>query len=303
MPAEIFDLIIVGTGPAGMTAAVYAQRLGLRAVVFGDIPGGALYMVERLTNFPGMVEPITGMEFGMRLFQQASVEGACFTMSRVRQLGQDRNLFLAVDDKDRSYAASAAIVATGHAPIRLPGEHPSLSGVHFCSVCDGPLYRNQKATLAVVGSDNTAVQHAATLARIAEKVILVFRSAAPLMDAAHAALLKKQQKIATFADSEVVGFRGEKDLQALLVKQKGGPAREMAVDGVFLAIGWRPHLDCLDLRLEKSTDGYLVTDANLMTSHPGLFAAGDVRASNLRQVLTSCADGARAAKSASVRLR
>jgi thioredoxin reductase (NADPH) len=296
MPEKRIDILVVGTGPAGMTAALYGQRLGLRTVVCGDIPGGNLYMVERLSNFPGFIDGIAGMELGVKIFQQAQVEGAQFTMARLKNLQQVDGMFHGMDVNGQEHTATTAIIATGRVPIRLPSEKANLKGVNFCSVCDGPLYRNQNATLAVVGSDNTAAQHAITLARIADRVFLIYRSAKNKMDAAHAALLARQKNIEILGETAVIGYKGLDMIEALVVQSRLGETHEIPVDGVFLAIGWRPNTEFLDFHLEKTLDGYLKTDSTLMTSLPGLFSAGDVRDTDLWQVLTACADGARAAK-------
>ncbi len=158
------------------------------------------------------------------------------------------------------------------------------------------MYRNQNATLAVVGSNNTAAQHAITLARIADRVFLIYRSAKNKMDAAHAALLARQKNIEILGETAVIGSKGLDMIEALEVQSRLGETHEIPVDGVFLAIGWRPNTEFLDFHLEKTLDGYLKTDSTLMTSLPGLFTAGDVRDTDLWQVLTACADGARAAK-------
>jgi thioredoxin reductase (NADPH) len=165
MMSEIkYDLMILGAGPAGITAALYGQRLGLKTIIFGDIPGGSSYMIEHLANFPGLVEGTSGTQFGTMAFQQAQKEGANFTLTRLESLSQHDNIFSGSDVDGQEHKALSAIVATGRVPKRLAVSKANLRGVHFCSICDGPLYRGKKATLAVVGSDNTAAQHALTLA-------------------------------------------------------------------------------------------------------------------------------------------
>ncbi|MBR9980605.1 MAG: FAD-dependent oxidoreductase [Desulfatitalea sp.] len=298
MPAEPYDLLVAGIGPAGMTAAMYGQRLGLRTAAFGDIPGGSLYMIERLTNFPGFSEPIAGMELGAKLFQQTQAEGAHLTMTRMGKLRHIQGLFHAVDDNGQAYTAPSAIIATGRVPTRLPFVNAELQGVHFCSVCDGPLYRNKNATLAVVGSDNSAAQHALTLSRIAQKVLLIHRSGKAQMDAAHADMLSRQENVQRIPGTEVVGCEGNGIVEALILKSHSHESEKLSVGGLFLAIGWRPNTHFIDFTIAKTADGYLETDTNLMTSRPGLFAAGDVRDTDLWQVLTACADGARAARCA-----
>jgi len=174
-----------------------------------------------------------------------------------------------------------------------------LKGVHFCSICDGPLYRGKNATLVVVGSDNTAGQHALSLSRIADKILLICRSDSLQMDAAHLNQIEKQPNIDVHLDTAVTAYKGLDLIEEIVVKSKEGTEREISIDGLFLAIGWRPNVEMLDIQVEKTTEGYLITNRKLMTSFPGLFAAGDVRDTDMWQVLTACADGARAAKYAS----
>jgi thioredoxin reductase (NADPH) len=171
-----------------------------------------------------------------------------------------------------------------------------MRGVHFCSICDGPLYRGKNATLAVVGSDNTAAQHALTLARTADKVLLIGRSNAFKMDAVHKDQIAKQDNITLMANTEVAGYSGQEFVETIALDAKEKGRQDLAVDGIFLAIGWRPNISALKLEVQKTAEGYLETNEKLMTSFPGLFAAGDIRDTDMWQVLTACADGARAAK-------
>jgi len=296
MSENKYDLIIIGSGPAGLTAALYASRLGLNVVVFGDIPGGSTYMIEQLSNFPGFLTEISGTQFGTMAFQQAQQEGAFFTMTRLKRLGYENGMFNGTDADGQQYTADCAIAATGRLPKRLAVANANIKGVHFCSICDGPLYRGQKAVLAVVGRDNTAGQHAVTLARVAKKVLLISSSEKLAMDAAHIRLIEKQGNIEQLLNTEVTGYKGAEVIDGVAVSTKDGVAEELNIDGIFLAIGWRPNTKMLDFEVAKTAEGYLTTDQQLMTSVPGLLAAGDVRQTDMWQVLTACADGARAAK-------
>jgi len=288
--------MILGTGPAGMTAALYGQRLGLKTIAFGDIPGGSTYMIEHLANFPGFMEGISGTQFGTMTFQQAQNEGALFTLTRLERLSHENTLFIGVDVDGKKYKAPSAIVATGRVPKRLAVSNVNLKGVHFCSICDGPLYRGKAATLAVVGSDNAAAQHALTLARIAEKVLLICRSNTLIMDAVYKDQIEQQNNITLMVNSEVTGYNGQEVVERMELTSKEIGQQSIAVDGIFLAIGWRPNISTLDIEVQKTPEGYLKTNEMLMTSVSGLFAAGDVRDTDMWQVLTACADGARAAK-------
>ena len=296
MSENPYDLMILGAGPAGIAAALYGQRLGLKTIVFGDIPGGSSYMIEHLANFPGLMEGATGTQFGTRAFQQAQKEGANFTLTRLENFSHKDNVFVGVDVDGNEYTAWSAIVATGRVPKRLAVANANLRGVHFCSICDGPLYRGKNATLAVVGSDNTAAQHAITLARTADKVLLICRSNTLKMDAVHKDQIEEQSNITLMTDTEVCGYDGQEFVETIAVASKEKGQQDLAVDGIFLAIGWRPNISVLKLEVEKTAEGYLVTNDQLMTSVPGLFAAGDIRDTDMWQVLTACADGARTAK-------
>jgi thioredoxin reductase (NADPH) len=288
--------MIVGSGPAGLTAALYGQRLGLKTVVFGDIPGGSTYMIQHLANYPGFLEEISGTQFGTMTFQQAQKEGALFTMNRLEKLDHADGSFVGTDVDGQAYTAFCAIAATGRVPKRLAVKNANVVGVHFCSICDGPLYRGKNATLAVVGNDNTSAQHALSLVRIAEKVLLISKNDSLTMDAAHQKLIDNHSNIEQLLNTEVTGFKGTDAITGIEVSTPTGGGAEIAIDAIFLAIGWRPNTEMLNLQIEKNSEGYLKTDPKLMTSFPGLFAAGDVRETDMWQVLTACADGARAAK-------
>ena len=299
MEENHYDVIIIGTGPAGSTAALYGQRLGLRTVVFGDLTGGITYMIENLVNFPGFVGGISGAEFGVKLFQQAQLEGAMFTMMRLDRLEKNDETFIATDVNGLTYTAPCAILASGRIPRTMPGTRPGMKGVNFCSVCDGPLFRDKNATLAVVGSNNAAAQHAVTLSRIAGKVLLICRSQTLKMDVAHKNVIAQQDNIETLVGTEVTGYEGLDMVETLCVKAGNGKPEKIPVDGVFLSIGWTPGTQMLKIEADTNAEGYLLTDEDLRSSVPGLFVAGDVREKSLYQVLTACSDGAIAAKSVS----
>ena len=298
MTMETYNLMIAGAGPAGMTAALYAQRMGLGVVVFGDIAGGSTYMIEQLNNFPGFMNGIPGTQFGLQTFQQAQQEGAFFTMTRLESLLHENGRFTGTDTDGKTITAPSVIVATGRTSKRLAVPNANLKGVHFCSICDGPLYRNKHAHLAVIGNDNAAGQHAIALSRVADKVLLVCRSQQLQMDAVHRKLIESKQNIEVLTGVDVVDYEGLDMIEGIRVRFSKGAEKLLAVEGVFLAIGWQPNTSMLDLSVDMTTEGYLKTDEKLMTSFPGLFAAGDVRNTDMWQVLTACADGARTAKHA-----
>jgi thioredoxin reductase (NADPH) len=296
MAKDHYDVMIIGAGPAGITAALYGVRLGLDVVVLGDIPGGNAFMIESLDNFPGFPDGITGTQFGVQAFQQAQQEGAVFTLTRLHEFTKKDDQFIGIDASRQKYFSASAIVATGRIPKRLSVPNANLKGVHFCSMCDGPLYRNKNATLAVIGSDNAAGQHAITLARIADKVLLVSRSMGFQMDAALTKRIDVVSNITQLSGTEVIAYEGKEKIEGIAVADQQAERKVIAVDGVFLAVGWQTNTKLLQFPIDTTPAGYLKTDNKLMTSCLGLFAAGDVRETDMYQVLTACADGARAAK-------
>lgn len=298
MTEDLYDLMILGTGPAGLTAAIYGSRLGLKVVVFGDTPGGNVYMIDNLMTYPGFIGGIAGTQFGVFAFQQAQGEGAFFPMARLEKLDFSDDRFTGNDVDGHEYIARSAIVATGREPLRLDVPNGDMNGIHFCSNCDGPLYRDKNATLAVIGNGNPAGQHALALSRIAETVLLICPDAQFKADATHRQLIEQKDNISLMLDMELIGFKGCDAVEALVVSTAQGKEKDIAVDGAFMAFGWKPITDMLDIEVDKTEEGYLKADHNLMTSFSGLFAAGDVRDTDLFQVITSCADGARAAKHA-----
>jgi thioredoxin reductase (NADPH) len=270
--------------------------MGLQTVVFGDLPGGSTYMIEDLASFPGLMAETSGTQFGTLAFQKANLEGATFPLCLLDRVSRSKDDFLAVDVNGQSVKAPVVVVASGRTPKRLAVENDQIRGLHFCSICDGPMYRDKDAVLAVVGGGNPAAQHALALARIAKQVYLVCRSAALGCDDAHLKRLRALDNVTIMLNSEVVSVKGLDGLEALVVSQAGQEVKEVSVEGLFQAIGWEPNTAFIDLEVDKTADGYLKTDERLMTSASGLFAVGDVRDTDMWQVLTACADGARAAK-------
>lgn len=297
------DLIVIGAGPAGLTAAMYACRQGLKTVVLGDIPGGNLFMIAAVKNYPGFAEGVTGMQLGAGMYLQAQAEGAEFPMANLAFLEKDGSLFQAADTAGGQYSAPIAIVASGAKPKPLAVENADIQGVHHCALCDGPLYRGKNATLMVVGGTDRGAHLAAALAPIARQVILVDQAPTLPMSTALQNTLAAWNNIQFLPNTTVVALRGNPDLTAVRVASGNEKPRDIAVNGLFSAAGWIPNTTTLRIPLSVSSKGYLMTDPCLMTSCNGLFAAGDVRDSGVKQIITACADGARAAVHAAEFLR
>jgi len=294
---EIYDLAIVGTGPAGLTAAIFGQRLGLKCVVFGNTPGGNLYMIQKIENYPGFPEGISGTSLGVQLFSQAQKQGAYLTMRLCKVLKKQAGLFSLADQEDVEYLAKAVVLASGLSP-KLPDIPIKVkSGVHLCTMCDGPLYRGKEASLAVIGGGNTAGTHVLQLMNIAKEIHLIHRGNELKMEWALESRIKDVKNLTIWLSAEVLEVVGEEHVESVVIRQ-GEETRKISVDGIFLSVGWEPKLEYAKISINKTPEGYIITDSQLCTSELGVFAAGDIRDTEVRQIITAAADGAKAAYAA-----
>lgn len=292
MAENKYDLMIVGAGPAGLTAAIYAQRLGIKTVVFGDTPDN-LHLIENLTIFPGLTD--VPDPFGNIAFAQAKKEGAFLPMTWLNLLSHDGEQFMGVDSGSRQYFATTALIACGASPIKPDVPNVNKKGIFFSSLHDGPSFQNQKATLAVIGEGMLACQESLWLSRFAERVILICKGKALEAESSMTELIEKKTSIYVLLNTQIVSFVGQDKIEGILIIIKGKEKKKIRVNGVFTAIGWKPNMDMLKISVRTTDEGLIKTDKTLMSSFPGLFAAGDVRETDIRQVITNCADGTRAA--------
>jgi len=303
MQEKLCDLIIIGSGPAGLSAAIYSQRQGLSATVFGDTPGGNLYMIESVKNYPGFHEGVPGMQLGVFMYSQAQSEGANFTMTNVDSLEKSGERFVAKDTSGNIYSAPLAIIAAGSTPKRLNVQNAALDGIHYCALCDGPLYRGKNAVIIVVGGGDRGGHLCVFLSKIARQVILIDKDSSLKMSAAQQKAVAVAENVEVLLNTEVQAFIGEDELKGVQVSSPDGQRKELSADALFMSIGWAPNVSMMRFAVAATPEGFLKTNAKLMTSCAGLFAAGDVRDSDLKQIVTSCADGARAATYAAEFLR
>jgi thioredoxin reductase (NADPH) len=295
-----FDIVVVGAGPAGLTAGLYAARSGMRTAIYEQAyPGGLASVTASIDNYPGFPEGIPGMELGVKMYEQAKRFGAILINSRIERLWRDGGTVLA-QSGGHTTTPKAAVIATGSTPRKLgaPGEAALIGkGVSYCATCDGPLYRGR--TVAVVGGGDSALQEALFLTRFASKVVLIhrrkaFRAALVLQDDVRA-----NAKISLALGKVLRSIKGKDMVEAIEIEDRQTAETEViGVEGVFIYVGYDPNVAMLGPEFRRSEAGFLLADTKLETSVPGVFAAGDVREKALRQVATAVGDGALAAMSA-----
>lgn len=293
-----YDILIVGAGPAGLTAAIYARRAGKTVLVLErDTFGGQITFSPKLENYPGFAE-ISGNELAQRMLEQAMALGAEIDMDHVLEIRDGE--VKTVIGQSRSYTARTVIIAAGarHRRLHLPREEEFIgNGLSFCAVCDGAFYRGQH--VALIGGGNTALQEAVLLSEICERVTVVqnlpFLTGEQRLVDALAARPNVEYRYSTV----VSGYEGDDALRALrLLQTERGEESLLAVDGAFLAIGTEPENVPFSSVAELNEQGYIAADEGCATATAGIFAAGDCRTKAYRQVATAISDGAAAALNA-----
>jgi thioredoxin reductase (NADPH) len=297
--AGVFDLVIVGAGPAGLTAAIYASRGRLKtAVLERNMAGGQIALTDLVENYPGFPEGISGFDLSQKMKEQAEKFGAEMReIEGVAELRTDpEGCYVVVTDREEVHAR-AVILAPGVEPRRsgIPGEAEFIGrGVSWCATCDGALYRGK--TVAVIGGGDSAVEEGMFLTKFAEKVYLVHRR-----DELRAAPIAQERAFANAKfefvwDSIPKQIDGTEMVEALEVENvKTGEGRSLPVNGVFMYIGQIPNTAWLKDTVALDEYGYIITDGLLRTELPGVFACGDARANPLKQIAMAVGEGALAA--------
>lgn len=296
MDNNLYDIIVIGGGAAGLTAAQYGSRAGMKVLVLeGSGTGGQLNSIPELENYPGLREPVSGFEVSKEMESQALRFGAGIRKEQVKMLDKPGSFF-SVTGETQNYRGKSVIIATGaeHKRLGIPGEDEFEGrGVSWCGTCDGPFFRNKR--VAVIGGGDTACTEALFLSKIAGKVFLIhrrndFRAQQFLMDR-----IRETTNIEIIRNSVPEEIYGGDSVTGLKIRNNiTGNLVNLDVEGVFVFIGIRPRIDLVDA-LKKDKEGYIVTDDKMETSVKGIFCAGDVRSKTFRQVVTACSDGAVAA--------
>lgn len=292
----LYDVIVIGGGPAGLTAAIYGRRAGLNILVLDESPmsGGQILTTYEIDNYPGLPK-IGGMEIGEKFRSHADALGAEFAVGRVSSIEKEGDIFKLITRKV-TYETKAVIVASGagHRKLGAPGEAEHIGmGVSYCATCDGAFYKDK--VTAIVGGGNVALEDALFLARTSSKVYLIHRRDEFRGDKVLQEQVAKTENIQCVMDSVVESIDGQMKVESVHVKNvKTEEVQELSVDGVFIAVGITPNTDKIKGLPEMDAAGYIIAGEDGETSIPGLFAAGDVRTKQLRQVITGASDGANA---------
>jgi len=296
----IYDVIIVGGGPAGFTAALYSARANMKTLLVERMfSGGQMATTEVMENYPGFEEPINGIDLAMRMEAQAKRFGAEVVYDEVVEL-ELLDTLKTVKTRETVYTAKSVILAMGGTARRLGMDQENRlmgRGVSYCATCDGAFYRDM--TVAVIGGGDTAAEDATYLARMCKKVYMVhrrdeLRAVKSLQDE-----VLKNPKVEVIWDTVVDDIEGTEEVKAIDLRNvKTGETRKLEVDGVFIAIGIDPNTKLVEGVVDLSKSGHILTDEDMNTNIPRVMACGDIREKNLRQVVTAAADGAIAAYSA-----
>lgn len=295
----MYDIIIIGGGPAGLTAALYALRAGKSVLVIEKSTfGGQITWSPKVENFP-TIPLISGAELGDRLTSQVLEQGAELELDEVVSVELDGDIKRVKTDFGGTFEAKALIIAAGARPrtLGIPDEDALMgAGVCFCAVCDGAFYKDRP--VAVNGGGNSALQDAMLLSDTCSKVYLIhrrdtFRGEARLVEA-----LRARENVEFVLNSSITALIGQDELSGIIVTNDKGESREISVDGLFVAIGHAPDNGVFSELIDLDKDGYADSDESCTTKTPGVFVAGDCRKKNVRQLTTAAADGSCAALAA-----
>ncbi|MGI6255068.1 MAG: thioredoxin-disulfide reductase [Acutalibacter sp.] len=297
MADTLYDVVVIGGGPGGYTAALYAARANLSVLVLEKLtPGGQMGTTDVIDNYPGFPEGVNGFDLAMQMKQGAERFGAVTKLSevdRVELAGPEKR----IHTPEGTYRARTVVLATGAAPreLGLPGEQELRGrGVSYCATCDGMFYRNK--TVAVVGGGNTAVADVLYLSRICKKVYLIHRRDELRASKVYLDPLQKAENVEFVWDSEVRELlHGETITGVRVHNKKTGQDQDLSCDGVFVAVGHVPNSGLFQGQVDLDEAGYVLAGETTKTNLPGVFAVGDLRKKPLRQVVTAASDGAVAA--------
>lgn len=293
---NIYDVAIIGSGPAGSTAALYLGRYARKTIIFGTGAGCALESGE-IENWPG-ISKISGMQIQTNIQNHAKEYGSEFVLGEVIKVEKKDGVFLIHTEKSITYSKSI-IFANGslHKKLNIPGEEQLIGrGVSYCVTCDGMFYKDK--TAVIIGGNDTAAKAALYLSEIASKVIVLYRRQKLRCEAVYSNKIEKKDNIEVIYDSIPVEILGEKKVESIKIKDKNNQEKLINTDGIFIEIGSNPSSSLAkELGVECNEQGYIKIDRKMQTNLSGVYAAGDITDEPLKQLITSSSQGATAAYS------
>lgn len=304
MENKLYDMLVIGGGPAGYTAAMYAARAGLQVLVLEKLyAGGQMTQTHQIDNYPGFADGIDGFTLAMQMKQQAERFGAESVIAQVQSLELTGHIKKAVTESG-SYQGKTVVLAMGAGPKALGVENEKQltgRGVAYCAACDGMFYRGK--TVAVVGGGNTAAADALLLSRVAQKVYLIHRRDSLRATKIYHNALEEKENVQILYNTTVEKLHHDLKLTGVTVKNTlSGQLQELECDGLFISVGRQPATELLQGQIALDAGGYVEADESTCTNVAGVFAIGDVRSKAVRQIVTAVADGAVASHMAEVYL-
>ena len=298
--ASSYELVIIGAGAAGLAAAQYGARANLKTLVIEEMaPGGQALLIDQLENYPGILESVSGYDLAETMRAQAERFGAEFMTASVGTVEKE-GLFFSIGTTEGPFTAEAVIVATGakHRHLGVPGEEEfGGRGVSYCATCDGPFFKGKR--MLVVGGGDAACDEAMYLAKLSDKIVMIHRRDRFRAQKALAERVLANPNIQVLFNTVALRINGSKKVESVVLKDLStGTARAEPFDAVFIFVGSDPNTACVP-QVAKDETNSIITDDRMATNVPGIFAAGDVRVSPFRQIVTACSDGAVAAHAAS----
>lgn len=297
---NIYDLAIIGTGPAGLSASIYASRYRLSNIVFGKQIGGTIADAHKVCNYPGL-NNLTGLELGTRMYEQAKENGAETSSQSILSISKENDYFKLETDSQNEYIAKTVILATGtkRNKLAIPNEEKFLGkGVSYCATCDAMFYKEKN--VGVVGGSNAATMAATMLSDIAKQVYIIYRGSELRGEPAWVDEVTKKKNVDILFKTLVVGLEGEGKLERVKLNQKYNDSEYLDIDGLFIEIGSEPNVDLpIKMGLDLDEKQYIKVDGKQATSTKGIWAAGDctTNSNKLQQVVTAVGEGGVAANS------
>ncbi len=295
-----YDLIIVGSGPAGLTAGLYASRYKIKTLIIGHINGGLMTESHKICNFP-TEKDITGFELGQKMAENAASQGAEIINTEVSNIVKTDSGYLVTTADNKNFEAKTVLLALGttHRKLNLENENKFLGrGVSYCATCDGMFYKNK--TVAVIGGGNSALTSALYLSDVAQKVFLIYRGSELKGEPAWIENINKTNNIEILLNTNINSFGGGTNLEYIEISNTNNEVKKIDLNGAFLEIGTEPkNYEFLGkLNIARNEGGYIKVDTSQKTSTSGIWAAGDITdaSNNFRQIITACSEGSIAAE-------